>query len=229
MNITRTDMMKNIGNMQKSQSIKNISLANVKIVSDSDSDGVMADISNKGKKIGNIMERISLIPSTQMKEQMNEMQSAIEELNLSELDLENMSDEEIFEVANEINNVLESYKPAHVDGNALEISSMTTDEQRSFISEFKNNANSALDSIGKMEGMIEGKPPMGGRPQRGSNGQNAIEAYESSNDSNEEEEELQMIESLIEAFESDENNDYDTDFSEFYKVMGDYLGTNINE
>lgn len=230
MRISGTDLAQSIQSTQQISNASQSQLARATIVSDSNDNGIKTSISDDGKRMGQMMNQAGRMNSPQMRSQMTEMKSSIEELELDELDLDTMTDEEISAVASQINDVMESYKPADVES-AVNLESMTSEQKLSFVSDFKENTDTVLSSMGKMEGMMEGPPPGGGKPPVGGKTQNAIEAYESQMSVDEDDEELSLIESLMEALEADEAEDDLTDeaadVSNFYQVIGDYLSKNM--
>ena len=199
MKISGSDMAQNINNMQRA--------------------------GQTGRRISSMMERINSMDAGPAQEQMTEIKTSLEELNLSEIDLDSMTEEDIAAVAASIHNVMESFKTENMTASLIDINSMSSEEVESYVSDFKNNADEVLSSMGKMEGMMQGKPPRGGKPPAGGKdkNQNAISAYESTDLTEDDEDELTLLESIIEAMETVEASGDETDLSALQELIGEYL------
>jgi len=221
MKISGNDMMLGIQNIQRPNNAQS-NFANAKIVTDSGDNAIKADISDTGRRVGHMMGKMGQMRGPKMEARMEEMKSSIDELGLSELDIDSMSEEEIAEVANKINDVMESFKPKGLEGQAIDLDNLSSEDIKAYVSEFKENASGVLDSIGKMEGMMKGRPPMGGKPPAGNQIQNSVNQYNSL-DVTSEEDELDMLETLVEALETDESSDDESEITELQQLLGEYL------
>ncbi|WP_273129340.1 hypothetical protein ACNRWW_02910 [Metabacillus sp. HB246100] len=204
--------------------------ANATIVADSgsSSNGIQLEISEKGKRMSHMMGKMEQM-GPKMDERMAEMKSSIEDLGLEGLDLDSISDEEIEEVAQKIHEVMESYKSEHVEGEGFDITSLSSEDMKSYVSKFKNNASDVLESIGKMEGMMNRRPPMGGKPPVppvGDQNQSALAAYNSLSMTTEEEEQLNVLEIFVNALEEDEQSTDETT-NAFQQLIGEYLAGSL--
>lgn len=230
--ISSSNMMQSVQNIQAPSNVQS-PFANTELVTDLSDDAVKTDISEAGRRIGHMMERMGQMGGPEMEEKMTEMKTSIEELGLSELDLDSMSDEEIAEVAQSIHNVMENFKPEHLEGTTINLDSMSSEDLELYVTKFNNNATEVLDSMGKMEGMMMGRPPMGGKPPAGGKppmggkGEDAISAYESIDTTSDEEDQLDMLELLVEALQTDENSNESTDdtleLNTYKQLISEYL------
>jgi len=232
MQISGANLLQNINSIQ--QMNQEQPFANAKLISDTEESTL--EISEQGRRMGGMMERAGKMPPPQQ-ERMTEMTSAIEDLNLSDIDVNSLTDDQVNELTGQINDVLESFKPEDMTGEGIDLTSMSTEDQKSIISQFSTNAESVLGAIGTLGGMKAGRPPQGGRPPKGGGGANgesaqAISAYESlSTTKTDEEDQLSMIEKILAALTEDDENGIDSEEnasdSQLYKLIGDYLSTNL--
>lgn len=226
MRISSSDMITNLQKiMGENMSVENSQNENQIEISDS----VKSEISAIGRRIGNAMDLAGRMDPEKMESKIND---AIEELNLSDYNLDEMTEDEISEVASQIHEVMESFRPEHMGSSGFDIESLSSDELETYVSAFQENSKEVISALGKMGGMMNGQPPMGGKPPKGGKPpqgggmeMNAVDSYTSI--SEEDDEELSLIESLLEALEADEDSS-DTDSSEFYKLIGEYLSANLN-
>lgn len=227
MRITGNDYVTSLQNLQQVMNNGQLSTGTYSSSNTSSSDSIKAEFSPEGRRMSSMMQRMGRMDSEEMESQMVEMKSDIDELGISDMDLDTMSDDEISELASQVQDVLDTYKPEHVGENGFSVEDMSSDDQREFLSTVQENSQSVLSAIGKMGQMAQGKPPGGGgRPPQGGGGmqQNAISSYQSMSTSTEDSE-LSMIESFLDALESDDDDD--SDYSSIYQAIGDYLTVNI--
>jgi hypothetical protein len=189
--------------------------------------GDSVDISDEGKRVSRAMQQMGKIPPPPMIENIDSIQNAIESLDLDSANIEEMSDEALTETVTSINTFLKNIDSE----NTVKVEALSTDEKVEFISTFKEDSETVMNTLDQMKGMMGGRPPIGGKPPKGAKPpkkSEGIEAYENLTTEDRDEEELRMIEKILETLEESDAEDEElSNMDGLYSVITDYLTSEI--
>lgn len=179
-------------------------------------------ISEKGQMMSNMMSSVREIDSEEMEARMTEVDEAIASLKLDELEVDEMSREELETVISDIQTTMSALRPEGVnEENTFSTEDLSDDELKEMITSFSNSTKTVQGGFDQMETMAGKTPP----PPPPSGGGGAASVY--GTEDTEESDELTLIEELIESLKEDEESDEASE-SQFINTILSYLEENTD-
>lgn len=184
-------------------------------------------ISSQGSQMANRMQRMRPMDPSEMATQMTEMNTAIEGLELDDLNVDEMSREELEAKVTDISATMNDFRPEGAPEKEVDLDALSDQDLMAMVTGFTNSVSQVDSAVSDMTEMANGgMPPMGQQGPQGAgappppppNGESSISAYSDS----EETEEVALIDSLIAALEADATEEEDST-SAFIDAIYAYL------